>query len=91
MNERQKAHTVILSDRKTLCVTGVSELLAFDEESVAMEVSGAELNIGGSELSVTRLSLETGEVDICGRIDSIVYAEDTPKGKSFVSRLFGRG
>lgn len=90
MNERQKLHTLSLTGRKSLCITGVAELIAFDEESVLLGMDGTQLNIGGSGLSVTRLSLESGEIDICGKIDSIVYAEDAPVGKSFVARLFGR-
>lgn len=91
MNERQKLHTLSLTDRKLLCVTGVSELIAFDEETVLLGIGDTQLSIGGSGLSVTRLSLESGEIDVSGRIDSVVYAEDAPVGKSFVARLLGRG
>ena len=45
---------------------------------------------GGSSLSVSRLSLESGEIDVTGKVDSIIYAESAPRGRSLVSRLLGR-
>ena len=78
MNGVRKTHTLDLTDRSTICITGVSELIAFDE------------HIGGSSLSVSRLSLESGEIDVTGKVDSIIYAESAPRGRSLVSRLLGR-
>ena len=50
------------------------------------------LMIRGSELHVSRLTLEKGEVDIDGRIDSLTYSEQTAstgsKAESLLSRLF---
>ena len=54
MNGVRKTHTLDLTDRSTICITGVSELIAFDEDSVILDVGGTELHIGGSSLSVTR-------------------------------------
>ncbi len=90
MNGVRKTHTLDLTDRSTLCITGVSELIAFDEDSVILDVGGSELHIGGSSLSVSRLSLESGEIDVTGKVDSIIYAESAPKSRSLVSRLLGR-
>ena len=48
------------------------------------------VKFGGSSLSVSRLSLESGEIDVTGKVDSIIYAESAPRGRSLVSRLLGR-
>ena len=90
MNSHEKTHSLTLNGRSRLCISGVSELIAFDEESVILDMSGTQLDIGGFGLTVTRLSLETGEVDLSGRVDSIIYAEDTPKSKPLFSRLLFR-
>lgn len=47
--------------------------------------------IRGNELHVSRLTLDKGEVDVDGRIDSFTYSEQSglnAKGESFLSRLF---
>lgn len=47
--------------------------------------------IRGQELHMNRLTLEKGEVDIEGKVDSLVYSEqagEAPKGESFFGRLF---
>ena len=47
--------------------------------------------IKGNELHVTRLSLEKGEVDLEGKIDSLAYSEITTpaaKAESFFGKLF---
>ena len=49
------------------------------------------LQIKGADLHVNRLSLEKGEIDLEGRIDSIQYSEvsDLKKsGESLLNRLF---
>ena len=49
------------------------------------------LMIKGNELHVSRLSLDKGEVDIDGRVDSFTYSESAGyggKGESILARLF---
>ncbi len=86
-----KAHKVILMGRKTCGLNGIVDVLAFDVNEMIMETEQGMLMIKGSELHVTRLSLEKGEVDLEGKIDSLVYSEiSTPaaKAESFFGKLF---
>ena len=56
-----------------------------------METEQGMLMIKGMELHVNRLTLDKGEVDIDGRIDSFTYSEQSSmsaKGESLLSRLF---
>ena len=60
MNENiKKQHTVSLTERSLLTVTAVSEVLGFDEGLVTLDVGDTLLTVSGSDLSVTKLSLET--------------------------------
>ena len=95
MEERQmpaKAHKLIVNNRKTSMVTGVLDVLSFDLNEILLETEQGMLMIRGSELHVSRLTLEKGEVDIDGRIDSLTYSEQTAsagsKAESLLSRLF---
>jgi len=77
-----------LEDRALLCVDGVTGLREFSETEVVFESGGSLLIVSGEQLCVTRLTLENGESAVTGRIDALLYAQDTPK-KGFLSRLFG--
>ena len=47
--------------------------------------------IRGQELHMNRLTLEKGEVDIEGKVDSLVYSDnagENGKGESLLGRLF---
>jgi len=82
------AHSLMLSDRKVIKITAVSEVLSFDETAVSMSVGESVLNISGSDLSVSSLSLENGEVTVCGMIDAVVYIDNT-KRKKGIGRFLG--
>lgn len=88
MNTALRAHGLTLHDREVLKITAVSEVLSFDETTVSMSVGDTVLTINGSGLSVSSLSLENGEVTVCGTIDAIVYL-DGVKRKKGIGRLFG--
>ncbi|MDD4165209.1 MAG: YabP/YqfC family sporulation protein [Eubacteriales bacterium] len=86
MQSNSSKHTINLIERKTLCVTAVDEVVSFDDTTVTLSVSDRFLNISGSELSVTKLSLQEGEIVITGDIDAVVYFEQA-KRKSVLGRL----
>ncbi len=86
-----RTHKVVLSGRKNCTVTGVNDVLSFDINEVLLETEQGMLMIKGSELHVSRLSLDKGEVDVDGSVDSLTYSDVTSakeKTESFFSRLF---
>ena len=83
-----KPHKLVLNNRKTSMVTGV---LSFDLNEILLETEQGMLMVKGTDLHVNRLSVEKGEVDLSGNIDSIAYSGIAQTGKqdgSFLSRLF---
>ena len=88
MNTVSRTHALTLHDREVLKITSVSEVLNFDETTVSMSVGESVLTISGDSLSVSSLSLENGEVTVCGKIDAIVYL-DGAKRKKGIGRFFG--
>lgn len=87
-----RAHKVTMSNRRTCGITGVNDVLSFDEHEILLETEQGMLMIKGQELHVSRLMLDKGEVDIDGRIDSFTYSDVTGgafgKSESLLSRLF---
>lgn len=86
-----KTHKLVVNNRKTSMVTGVLDVLSFDLNEILLETEQGMLTIKGADLHVNRLTLEKGEVDIEGRIDSMAYSEVTDfhkAGASLLGRLF---
>lgn len=84
-----KAHKVLLNSRKAGSFSGVVDVLSFDVAEILLETEQGMLLIKGNNLHVNRLSLEKGEVDIEGKIDSLAYSEIKDYGKQAES-FFGQ-
>lgn len=90
-NVNKRAHKITLLNRRTCNLTGVNDVLSFDVSEIILETDQGMLMIKGSELHVNRLTLDKGEVDVEGKIDSFTYSEQAGsmvKGESLLSRLF---
>ena len=74
-NINKRAHKLILSNRRTCNLTGVNDVLSFDENEIILETEQGMLMIKGAELHVNRLTLDKGEVDVDGRIYFFTYSE----------------
>ena len=83
-------HSVVLEGRSHLSLTGVEDVESFDDGEILMFTSQGGLLVRGSELRIEVLSLESGDVDITGRIDSLEYQQEERQGSGgFWSRVFG--
>lgn len=93
MEEKQlpRAHKVAVTGRKSGTVSGISDVLSFDENEIVLDTDMGLLTVRGKELHISRLTLELGEADMEGKIDSLVYSERGHKKKgegSLARRLF---
>ena len=80
-------HNLILEGRGNLRISGVSEVECFDDVHISVVTSVCVLGIHGTDLNIERLSLETGELGVSGRIDRLVYTDEVATG-GFWARLF---
>lgn len=80
-------HRLTLNDRKTLTMTGVTEVLSFDENAIALRTELGILQIHGSGLQLKALSQENGSMMVEGKISALVYEE--PRQGGFWRRLMG--
>lgn len=88
---KQRAHKFMLTNRRTCIVSGVCDVLSFDLNEILLETDQGMLMIRGNDLHVNRLTLEKGEVDIEGKIDSLTYSDVntyTKNTESFLGKLF---
>lgn len=90
-NVNKRTHKLMLSNRRTCNLTGINDVLSFDENEIILETDQGMLMVKGTDLHVSRLTLDKGEVDIDGKFDSFTYSEQTglsTKGESLLARLF---
>lgn len=85
--ELQMPHKLTLDSRKALTMTGVTEVLRFDDTSVALCTALGNLTVYGQELQLKNLSLEGGQIAVEGTIAALVYEE--PRRAGGLRRLFG--
>ena len=88
---RTRAHKVVLENRSWGTVTGIQDVVSFDENQIVLDTDMGLLTIKGKNLHVSRLTLEKGETDIDGSIDSLAYSSNEAyrkSGESLFSRLF---
>ncbi len=83
----QLPHKLALDERKKLTVTGVTEVVSFDEENVVLRTSLGTLIVQGQGLQLKQLTLEGGNVAVQGQITSLFY-EQTHENRSLLGRLF---
>ena len=88
MTQEHMPHKLTLNERKSLTMTGVTEVLSFDDGGVILRTGLGTLMVQGQNLKLKTLSLDGGQVAIDGTISALAYAE--PKtGGSWVRKLLG--
>ena len=74
--------TLTLYARERVSLSGVEDVLRFDEEEIVCRTTLGELVLEGSSLRITSFSLEGGTLVLCGEISGIYYSgkKSKPKG-----------
>ena len=88
--KQRRSHRLNMEDRKRLEMTGISDVISFDLNKILLETDYGVVTVKGDNLHVNRLSVEKGELDIDGSIQSLEYSEVSSfgkKGESLFSRL----
>ena len=69
----------------------MTDVVSFDESQVILDTDMGLLTLKGKDLHVSRLTIEKGEVDVDGTVDSLAYSSNESirrAGESMLSRLF---
>ena len=80
MEDTRLPHKLQLNERKSLTMTGVTEVVSFDETAVVLQTSLGLLIVQGQQLSLKNLSLDGGQVAVDGTISALSYEEPRQGG-----------
>lgn len=82
---------VIMENREKLTISGVLDVLSFDDQIVVVETDLGLLTVKGENIRINKLSLDTTEVIVEGKIFALSYSEkntDKSSGGSFLGKIF---
>ena len=86
MEPLQLPHKLTLQQREDLTMTGVTEVISFDDTAVMLKTDLGILEVQGQQLQLKTLSPEGGQVAVDGTICAMVY-EETRADRSWLGRL----
>ena len=86
-NETTLPHRLTMENREAVHLTGVTDVKCFDEETVELVTTAGDLTVIGTALHIAVLQLDTGDLHLTGKVNSIQYHERlTRRGK--LGRMF---
>ena len=84
----KKSTKLQLTNREHLELDGIEDVLSFDEMSVYLVTENGNLLVEGTDLHITTLNVESGDLVIEGYIRSMAYNDkETGKKGGFLSRV----
>lgn len=95
IEERKNINTnvvqnLLLENRNKLNISGVLDVLSFDDQIVIVETELGLLTIKGDNLRINKLSIDTSEVIVEGEIISLTYSSKDldKKNEGFLGKIF---
>lgn len=76
----QLPHKLTLNERKNLTMTGVTEVVSFDDTAVVLRTALGTLEVQGEQLQLKTLSIDGGQVAVDGHIGALIYEEPRSSG-----------
>ena len=80
-------HNIIVEDRKKMTLTGVKDVLSFDDETFVLDTSLGKMTVKGSGLHIINFDTKSGDFSAEGKLYALVYTSDE-KNCGFLSRMF---
>lgn len=95
VEERKNINTnivqnLVLENRNRLNISGVLDVLSFDDQIIIVETELGLLTVKGDNLRINKLSIDTSEVIVEGEIISLTYSSKDldKKNESFLGKIF---
>lgn len=82
---------LILENRGKLSISGVLDVMSFDDQVVILETELGLLTVKGENIRINKLSIDTSEVIVEGSISSLAYSDkenEKQKGSSLLGKIF---
>ena len=87
---KDPAQNVVVENREKVSVSGVENVVSFDDEKILMETTEGLLTLEGENLHINSLNVEEGEMTVEGYVSSFVYSDgqSSTSGGGIFAKLF---
>jgi sporulation protein YabP len=85
-----KKSSMTLENRSKLVLSGVVEVICFDDKMIILDTTLGALTIKGQDLKMQKLDVQNGDIIIIGLVNSCIYTtmESKKEKDSIIARLF---
>mgnify|MGYP003522560356 CR=1 FL=1 len=84
-----KIQNLVVENRSKLSVTGVTDILSFDDQIVIIDTNMGMLTVKGIDLRINKLNIDTNDIIVEGTINSLTYSEKIDKKASnIIGKIF---
>lgn len=89
-NFTNEIQNIVLENREKLNISGVKDVLSFDDQIIIVQTTLGLLTIKGENLRVNKLNIDTSDFSIDGNISSLAYSnsESFKEHTSFLGKIF---
>ncbi len=90
MQNQNTVQNIVLENRKKLTISGVLDVLSFDDQIVILETDLGLLTVKGEDIRIHKLSIDTSDVILEGEINDMSYSSksENKKATSFLGKIF---
>ena len=83
-------NSIIIENKEKMSISGVTDILSFDDQIVILETNLGLLTIKGENLKINKLNIDTYEFSLTGNISAVIYSNENPelKTSNFLSKIF---
>ncbi|MCL2036045.1 MAG: sporulation protein YabP [Oscillospiraceae bacterium] len=88
MFEQSKPHSIIVENRRKTVITGVKDVESFNENDIIIITHSGGLKIRGKNLEISKISVETGDLEMTGEVTSLHYSDHDRSPNNIITKLF---
>ena len=85
---KPRPHTVSIDGRASARISGITEVISYDDNSVVACCDLGEIEISGTGIKIKSFDVSDGLMCIDGSIDSVRYLAGSAKKSGFFERIF---
>lgn len=87
---KNSLHCLTYEQREYGKITGVKDVFSFDDEEIILMTNAGKMSIKGEKLHVRNLDLKTGNLELEGRVNHIIYSSTAinKRQTSLAKRIF---
>ena len=86
--DKPKTHSIIVENRSKLVLTGVKDVESFNENDMILVTYSGGLRIKGRNLEISKISVETGDLEMTGIVSSVQYSDLDRSPNNIITKLF---